>query len=155
MEAVALKKILLADDDADDRSLFKEALAEVSPDSELAIATNGVELLEVLSKETPDMLFLDINMPLKNGIDCVKWIKDLKQFRNLIVVAYSSAINNSEINKAYAYGMDLYFIKPTKVRLLIEDLDDLFHLDWYDPKTITSNHFKQNHYVAFNPSRSY
>lgn len=154
MEAVALQKILLADDDADDRSLFTEALARVSPDSKLTVARDGQELLDVLSKEKPDMLFLDINMPLKNGIDCVKWIKDLKQFRHLIVIAYSSAIDNAEINKAYAYGMDLYFIKPTKIGFLIEDLDALFHLNWLDPQSITSNHFRRNHYVAFNQSRA-
>ncbi len=154
MEAIALKKILLADDDADDRSLFKEALSEVSPESELSMVKDGVELMEMLSKENPDILFLDINMPLKNGIDCVKWIKDLKQFRHLLIVAYSSAFDTAEINKAYAYGMDIYFIKPTKIHFLVEDLERLFTLDWSDPKTITRNHFIRNHYIPFNGNRA-
>src|SRR5215208_1902638 len=105
METIALQQILLADDDADDRSLFKEALASVSPDSRLTIANNGLELMHLLFTDPPDMVFLDSNMPLKNGIDCIKWIRDLKRFKNLLVVAYSSAFDKAEINKAYAFGV--------------------------------------------------
>jgi CheY-like chemotaxis protein len=154
MEAVALKKILLADDDADDRRLFKEALATVSPESKLAEVKDGAELIEKLAKEKPDLLFLDINMPLKNGIECVKWIKEVKQLRRVPIIAYSSAFDTTEINKAYAYGMDLYFIKPTKRPYLLEDLERLFALNWNDPQTITSNHFICNHYIAFNCNRA-
>jgi CheY-like chemotaxis protein len=154
MEMIALQNILLADDDADDRFLFKEALAAVSPDMKLTIAKNGLELMQSLSIEQPDMLFLDINMPLKNGIDCIKWIRELKQFRRLIVVAYSSAFDMAQINKAYAYGVHLYFIKPTRINFLIEDLERLFELNWDDPSTITNKYFIRNSYIAFNSNRS-
>jgi CheY-like chemotaxis protein len=153
VDTITLKNILLADDDADDRLLFEEALKTVSPDSELTFAHNGLELMQVLERYTPDIIFLDINMPLKNGIDCIKWIRDLKQFRNLSVVAYSSAFNSEEINKAYAFGVHLYFIKPTRLRFLVEDLEYLFELDWNDPNTITSDHFTGSSYRAFNPQR--
>jgi CheY-like chemotaxis protein len=147
------KNILLADDDADDRSLFKEALDHVAPDCNLTIANNGLELMHLLQKQEPDMLFLDINMPLKNGIDCIKWIRELRQFKNLIVVAYSSAFDSSQINRAYAFGVDLYLIKPTKLHYLVEDLQHLFELDWYNHQTVTSDHFVRSGYVAFNEHR--
>jgi DNA-binding NarL/FixJ family response regulator len=153
MEVITLSQFVLADDDADDRSLFQEALNEVAPHSQLTTANNGADLIQLLSNSKADMVFLDLNMPLKNGIDCIKWIRELKQFRHLLVVAYSSAFDKAEINKAYAYGVHLYFIKPTKIGHLIEDLEKLFELNWDDPVTITSNHFINNNYVAFNSKR--
>jgi len=153
METIALQEFLLADDDSDDRSLFSEALGRVCPDSRLTIASNGLELMEVLQKFRPDMLFLDINMPLRNGIDCIKWIRELKQFKKMVVIAYSSAFDNAQINKAYAYGVHLYFIKPTIISQLVEDLQRLFELDWDDPSKVTSNYFIRNSYVPFNSNR--
>jgi len=153
METIALKQIFLADDDADDRSLFKEALSILSPDSKLTIANNGLELMHLLPKISADMIFLDINMPIKNGIDCIKWIRELKQYSKLLVVAYSSAFDKAEINKAYAFGVHLYFIKPTKLSYLLDDLEKLLQLDWDDPEKITSDHFVNNNYVAFNSQR--
>jgi CheY-like chemotaxis protein len=148
------KQIFLADDDADDRSLFAEALDIVSPESTLTIARNGMELMHFLSKAAPDMLFLDLNMPLKDGTDCIKWIRDLKELKHILVVAYSSAFDEIEINKAYNLGMNLYFIKPTRLSYLINDLNDLFDLDWSDPEDITNARFIDNRYTAFNEGRA-
>jgi DNA-binding NtrC family response regulator len=153
METIPLQELLLADDDADDRQLFEEALNQVSPGCHLTVANNGVELMHILDKKVPDMLFLDINMPLKNGIDCIKWIRELKKLKKLVVIAYSSAFDISQINKAYAFGVHLYFIKPTRMNYLVEDLKRLFELNWDDPNTVTSSHFIRNSYIPFNGNR--
>ena len=153
METIALQEIILADDDADDRSLFKEALEQVLPDSKLTMATNGQELMQILENRKPDILFLDINMPLKNGIDCIKWIREMNRLKNLIVIAYSSAFDIGQINRAYAFGVHLYFIKPTRLQFLLEDMQRLFQLDWDNPNIITYSHFVKNNYMAFNGNR--
>jgi CheY-like chemotaxis protein len=145
--------IVLADDDADDRALFGEALRQVAPSGELTLAANGVELMALLERQVPDLLFLDINMPLKNGIDCIKWIRELRQLRRLIVIAYSSAFDDVQINKAYAFGVHLYLIKPTRLRYLVDDLQAMLDLDWDDPTGVTFQHFERGHYSAFNAIR--
>ena len=155
MEAAVLKTVLLADDDADDRIVFKDALDTVMPEASLETANNGMEVMLYLNDKIPDIIFLDINMPLRNGIECIKSIRELKQFRHLPVVAYSSAFNVEEINKAYAFGAHLYLIKPTRFSFLIEDLNHLFALDWTEPNIITSDHFIDNHYKAFNERREF
>ena len=92
-------------------------------------------------------------MPVKKGIECIKSIRELRQLRRLIVIAYSSAFNPVEINKAYAFGVHLYLIKPTRLGLLKEDLRRLLALNWTDPTAITAQYFSHNHYSAFNPER--
>jgi CheY-like chemotaxis protein len=146
-------EVYLAEDDEDDRALFREALKIVVPEARLTIANNGMDLMQRLMTNKPDIIFLDINMPLKNGIDCIQWIRDLRDLRKLLVVAYSSAFNRDEINKAYAFGVHLYLIKPTKLKFLVEDLEHLFQLQWNDPNRITSDHFINGSYVPFNGKR--
>ena len=66
--------VYLADDDADDRLLFEEALMEISYDVILTTAKNGEQLMGILDQNTPPpphLIFLDLNMPLKNGFECL------------------------------------------------------------------------------------
>jgi CheY-like chemotaxis protein len=70
--------IVLADDDEDDRLLFTEAFEELKIDTRVDTFKDGVELMNYLNKEDsilPSILFLDLNMPKKSGIECLKEIK--------------------------------------------------------------------------------
>ena len=67
-----IKSILLADDDVDDRLLFQEALTELHKETNLIIARDGLEMMQMLETKAvknPDVIFLDLNMPRKNGFD--------------------------------------------------------------------------------------
>ena len=78
-----MTSILLADDDNDDVLLFEHALNEVSANTSLIIARDGQELMELLHSYTlpyPNAIFLDLNMPKKNGIECLQEIKSNEQF---------------------------------------------------------------------------
>ncbi|HUR30799.1 MAG TPA: response regulator, partial [Saprospiraceae bacterium] len=71
--------ILLADDDEDDRLIFKEAINEVRIKTKLTMVNDGVQLMEYLQTtedELPHIVFLDLNMPRKGGIDCLKEIRN-------------------------------------------------------------------------------
>src|SRR6218665_2488934 len=79
-------KILLADDDQDDRELFGDALQEAGINSELVTVENGQEVIENLKdKETPnpDIVFLDINMPVKNGKETLQEMKSDEELKDI------------------------------------------------------------------------
>jgi CheY-like chemotaxis protein len=87
-------KILLVDDDADDRFLFQESIQLIDRSITCTTAGNEEEALEVLTKEgeKPDLIFLDINMPVMNGIACLKAIRSNQELKHLDVVIVSTSI---------------------------------------------------------------
>ena len=96
------KYIFLADDDEDDCMLFEDALREVNASTELATANDGVELMMLLGKTVPpppDVIFLDLNMPKKNGFECLAEIRNSKQFKDIPVVIFSTTGEKEAIDK--------------------------------------------------------
>lgn len=113
-----LINIFLADDDEDDRELFTEIIHKVNGPVDLISTSNGSELFSKLkecSDKLPDLLFLDLNMPGKDGRECLKEMKSNTLFMNLPVIICSTSSSPDDINYAYEKGADLYLIKPTKV----------------------------------------
>jgi len=107
------KHILLADDDDDDRLLFTDVLSEFSKESKLTFAHNGEHLMSILrSGSVPDVLFLDLNMPLKNGIECLDEIRNDEKLKGLPVVIFSTSSHPGTINQMYDIGAHLYIRKP-------------------------------------------
>ncbi|HMG90100.1 MAG TPA: response regulator [Chryseolinea sp.] len=103
----------LADDDEDDCLFFKEALEELPVDSSLVTVSNGEELMLALATGPgPDILFLDLNMPRKNGFECLCEIKLNEHFRSLPVIIYSTSFNLEVVKLLYEKGAHLYIRKP-------------------------------------------
>jgi CheY-like chemotaxis protein len=98
-------KILLADDDTDDRFFFAKALKELDLDTHLTTVHDGQELMAYLSKhlkDLPDALFLDLSMPRKSGFECLAEIKDELQLTDLHVIMFSTSYPR---DKNYEEGM--------------------------------------------------
>jgi len=107
--------ILLADDDPDDCRFFDQALKELSIHSTLKIATDGEELMQLLtdkSVEIPDVLFLDINMPRKSGTECLEEIKNSERLQNLPIVILSTSNSAEKITLHFKIGANVYIHKP-------------------------------------------
>ncbi len=104
--------IILADDDEDDRIFFKEAMSETVSTATVNTANDGIELMNMLSGKLPDAIFLDLNMPLKNGQECLSEIKANKRYKNIPVVIYSTSSNVDQINSTFKAGANLYISKP-------------------------------------------
>lgn len=121
----------LADDDDDDRLIFTEALREVSPFSSCQTVANGKEAVEKLERTEalPDIIFLDINMPLLNGFECLAELKKRKKFAHIPVVILSTASNNSVFETAHALGADAFLIKPNSHRELVDKLKYVLEMD--------------------------
>ncbi len=117
--------VYLADDDADDRFLFEQALMEVKKNVKITMLNNGEQLMKCLDeKEThhPNVIFLDLNMPLMNGIECLDEIKKDKNLKNIPVIIFSTSTLNETINQVYIKGANYYMCKPDnfgKLKLLL------------------------------------
>ncbi len=127
-----VKSIFLADDDADDRQLFEEALQEISSDVELVMANDGQELMNILDKTTPPpphMIFLDLNMPLKNGFECLSEIKKDKKLKDIPVIIFSTSCQKEAIDNVYNRGADYYICKPDNFQKLKQVLKTMFTMN--------------------------
>ncbi len=138
------KSIFLADDDPDDRMLFEEALKEVDQHSELTMAHDGEHLMDILESKvppTPNVIFLDLNMPKKNGLECLKEIKQTERFKDIPVVVFSTSCQQNAINQMYEHGASYYICKPDSFQKLKKSLNQLFSLDWHTVKKPSMQEF--------------
>lgn len=108
-------QLLLADDDDDDCFLFEEALSEIPVPTHLTIVHDGEQLMQLLTKLTDDLphvLFLDLNMPRKNGFQCLNEIKQNEKIKNLAVVIFSTSCHADVADLLYKSGAQHYICKP-------------------------------------------
>jgi CheY-like chemotaxis protein len=115
--------ILLADDDADDCLFFKEAVTNCIPSTNFLAVHDGEELMQLLNNETanlPDILFLDLNMPRKNGFECLTEIKQNEKLKNLPVVIFSTSNAADSMNVLFETGADVYIRKPSGFEQLVQ-----------------------------------
>ncbi|CAN5552372.1 response regulator [soil metagenome] len=118
----------LAEDDEDDRMLFSEALIEINPAIKCVMAKNGEEALFLLKGglfELPDFIFLDLNMPVMNGLKCLAEIKKTSFLQNIPVVIYSTSSSKEFIEESLALGASNFFVKPPDFTGLINYLKNI------------------------------
>jgi CheY-like chemotaxis protein len=126
---------------------------QILPTASVAIIPNGEELMKLLTPtNSPDILFLDINMPLKDGLSCLVEIRGQSHFSKLPIVVFSSANQSKIVDQSYDHGANLYYSKPASFSQLIAGMNQLFQMNWNDPFTITANHYVNNRFVSFSPS---
>lgn len=116
---------LLADDDLDDTDLFREALRKVAPTVECRTVENGRQLFDVLaetSAQLPDIIFLDINLPIMDGWECLRNLNSNLGYKNIPVVVYSTSSTKRDIDTAYSLGALLFITKPDDFEELCEIL---------------------------------
>jgi DNA-binding NtrC family response regulator len=115
MNSTATLNILHADDDKDDCLFFKEALAELSIITSLITVNDGEQLMKHLmgvSENLPHVLFLDLNMPRKNGFECLVEIKKHALLKKLPVIIFSTSYDEQKANALYESGAYCYICKP-------------------------------------------
>lgn len=118
-------KILLADDDEDDRLLFTDALKELKLKTMVHTVNDGIDLMEYLatnSNNLPQLLFLDLNMPRKNGFECLKEIRSNHNFSEISIAIYSTSLAEKDIEETFFNGANVYINKPNSFEGLKEAL---------------------------------
>lgn len=110
-----LKSLLLVDDDMDDQDIFRTALSEVAQSVLFTTANNGEEALRKLNGNHvhPDVIFLDINMPILNGFDTLVEIKKQERLRHIPVFIYSTSVRQQDIERARQLGAVNCIKKPS------------------------------------------
>ncbi|MEX0661893.1 MAG: response regulator [Balneolaceae bacterium] len=109
-------KIILADDDKDDCFLFNEAVEELAIPVDLFIVHDGSQLMQNLKDESitiPDGLFLDLNMPKKNGVECLSEIKNHAKLQHLPIIIFSTGFESGIAQELHEMGANYYIRKPS------------------------------------------
>jgi CheY-like chemotaxis protein len=126
--------VLFVDDDSDESYLFNEALEHSGLQIELSQARNGNDLLNVLvDQPIPDLIFMDINMPYKDGFEALAEIKNREEYNKIPVVIYSTTKNSESINKCYEKGANLFIVKPNDFDGMVSVVKKVFTVDWKNP----------------------
>jgi len=121
-------KILLIDDDSDDRALFSEVVQEISPQTICATESDCEKALSDLlnpSLPLPDVIFMDINMPRISGWDCLNIIKGQEKTKNIPVVMFSTSSRDRDIDCASRYGAIGLLTKSGDYRELKRSITDV------------------------------
>ena len=134
-------KVILVDDDKEGQEIFTDAVAETNIPAEVSTADNGQELMDKLhdpNEPNPDVIFLDINMPVKDGKETLKEIKSDEELKDIPTVIYTASDDKKDIEDTYRAGANLYVNKPVSFKRLVNVLRTILTLNWkkYLPKPI-------------------
>lgn len=125
--------IVLADDDEDDRLFFTDAFSELKMSTKVQTYNDGVALMDYLNQEDailPNVLFLDLNMPRKSGIECLQEIKLNSKFDNIAIAIYSTSSSEEHIEETFVLGANIYIKKPNDFNALKKVLSDVITINW-------------------------
>lgn len=125
--------VMLADDDADDRMFFQEALDATKMKNRLTLFTNGSELMEYFEKTEnplPHILFLDLNMPGKSGIQCLEELRAIPRLRDMTIAIYSTSKADRDIEDTLGRGANIYIQKPSSFDKLRKVISHVLKTNW-------------------------
>lgn len=114
--------ILLVDDDADDREIFCDALQEIDENISCLVAKDGAEAISILKEliVLPDIIFLDINMPLINGKEILRSIKAHSKFKGVPIIMFTTSSTPGDRAESIKLGAKEYVVKPSAFNELVE-----------------------------------
>jgi DNA-binding response OmpR family regulator len=144
-----IASVLLAEDNLEQCFFFKKALKEIAPSIQFTEVHNGEKLMEILENYLPDILFLDLNMPCKNGMQCIQEIRENRVYNSLPIIVYSIEKRHHTIQTVFDFGANLYFVKPKEYTELVPSLKEILSMDWSQPRAITKNYFIKDKYIPF------
>jgi len=118
------KTCLLVDDDDDDKEIFCMALSETDPSMRCVVASYAVEALQILEDTAfiPDYIFLDLNMPLMSGKECLQEIRKLPHLNKTPVIIYSTSASPKDIQETRELGASYFITKPSRISVLAQKL---------------------------------
>src|SRR6476620_2310288 len=125
------RKLLLAEDDADDREIFNEIFRDMDGEAELRMVENGMEIIRTLesiadSADFPDLIVLDQNMPKMTGKQTLEWLKSNKRYAHIPVIIFSTYSDERLISECTRIGAALVITKPCSFDEYEQMVNDFF-----------------------------
>ena len=137
--------VLLADDDEDDRLFFSDAIKELKMNTIVNVVKDGQELINHLTQKDailPHVLFLDLNMPIKTGLECLREIKNIDRLKNIAIAIYSTSASEKDIEETFVKGANVYIKKPSNFLSLKKVLSEVITINWqYQTSGLNKDNF--------------
>jgi CheY-like chemotaxis protein len=132
MNPTTFKQVLIVDDNDDYTLLVQKALSNCQIPCNLKMLSNGIDLLDWLeTNRRPSLIFLDVNMPVLDGLNTLKLLKQTDHYKAIPVIMLSISERQDDIDESYNNGANGYMIKPHKYSELKERMASLSHY-WFD-----------------------
>lgn len=124
--------IFYADDDRDDLDFFREVLDGIKREIELYTHSGGQSLLTALQNPPPrpNMVFLDLNMPGKNGFDVLEEMRDSNELKDVPVIIFSTSDDRNAVERSRELGANLYLRKPTSYDNFKTTIQKMLDINW-------------------------
>ena len=122
---------LIIDDDKDDQEIFMMCIDKLDTDIQCNAADDAIQALSILSNTeyVPDFIFVDMNMPKMNGIECLKALNKMDRLKNSKIYMYSTTMEPSVLEEAIELGAADFIVKPVKTADLRDKMNKIFGLD--------------------------
>lgn len=135
--------IFLVDDDEEDRDFYKDALKEIQIKTKTITFNNGIGLIAHLDMDNdklPAIIFVDLNLPIMSGEECVEKIRKNPRFDDIPIIAYSTSVVQQQVERLKNLGANLFFQKPSSFSQLKSNLErsisKVLHLGTVDTSDI-------------------
>ena len=121
--------IIVVDDDSEDQMVLKESLLEVIPNFEFSTFFNGNDCLKLLKNGSqPDLIFMDLTMPFKSGLECLREIYNENLVSDTPIIVYSRSHHLKDISSASEFGARFFLVKPDSQKSLTLLLKHIIYL---------------------------
>ena len=147
-------KIVVAEDDPDDRMFLKEALEESRLANDLHFAEDGEELMDYLyhrgkyadlaDTSRPGLILLDLNMPKKDGREVIKEIKSDPELRRIAIVVLTTSKAEEDIYRSYDLGVNSFITKPVTFESLVEVMKTIGRY-WFEIVELPTEKLEDRH----------
>ena len=128
-----LKKIMIIDDDPDDQVFFRDALQTIQPDINCEMTSSCKEAFRQLeTPPLPDFIFMDLNMPVMNGFDCLAYLKNQNNYKDIPIIIFTTSKNPNDINRTKQLGARWFMTKPDDFNILCNKLNKVIQMDFTD-----------------------
>ena len=124
------KRVMLIDDDPDDQLFFRDAIQIVQPGLQCEVTSSCREAFRKLElPPPPEYIFMDLNMPLMNGFECLVYLKNQENYKDIPVVIFTTSKNLNDIAKTQQLGARWFLTKPDDFKVLCKKLSKILQKD--------------------------